>query len=177
MNNLKPSNGFHTLCAESEGVHTNAYPDPGSVLGKECTRKGLKVTDYLKVPKWQNLSGAPWTIGIGHTGKVNGAAIKPGLVITTQQAYDLLDEDAAEATKYVNKFVMVTLNQNQFDALVDFTFNVGAGNFQSSTLLKKLNIRDFTGAANEFTKWNKSGGVVLPGLVTRRKKERELFLK
>ena len=71
----------------------------------------------------------------------------------------------------------VPINQNQFDALVSFSFNCGSGALKKSTLLRKLNARDFSGAANEFLKWNKSNGIILEGLVKRRKDERELFLK
>ena len=70
----------------------------------------------------------------------------------------------------------VKLNQNQFDALVSFTYNLGAGALGSSTLLGKLNRGDFEGAADEFPKWNKAGGKVLNGLVKRRAAERSLFL-
>jgi GH24 family phage-related lysozyme (muramidase) len=73
--------------------------------------------------------------------------------------------------------VKVPLNSNQFSALVSFSFNVGTGNLQTSTLLKKLNALDYTGAADEFLKWAKAKGQELPGLVRRRKAERDLFLK
>ena len=69
------------------------------------------------------------------------------------------------------------LNQNQFDALVSWTFNLGPGNLRSSTLLKRLNAGDYRGAADEFLKWNKADGKVLPGLTKRREAERALFLE
>ena len=68
------------------------------------------------------------------------------------------------------------VTQNQFDALVSFTYNLGAGNLRSSTLLKKLNAGDYAGAADEFPKWNKAGGKELAGLTRRRNAERDLFL-
>ena len=77
----------------------------------------------------------------------------------------------------VSRYVSVPLTQNQFDALVSFCYNVGQSSLLSSTLLKKLNNKDYKGASNEFLKWNKSGGKVLQGLVNRRKDEREVFLK
>ena len=78
----------------------------------------------------------------------------------------------------VNKYVTYdNLTQHQFDALVDFTFNVGCGNFRGSTLLKKLNRGDVTGAADEFPKWKYAGGKVLLGLIRRRAIEREIFLR
>ncbi len=77
--------------------------------------------------------------------------------------------------KAVNNAVTVPLNQDQFDALVSFTFNLGEGNLKSSTLLKKVNAGDFAGAAQEFQRWNKAGGKVLPGLTRRRACEALLF--
>lgn len=67
------------------------------------------------------------------------------------------------------------MNAAQFSALVSFTFNLGCGNLKSSTLLKKLNRNDVTGAAAEFAKWNKNGGKVIPALTKRRAAERQLF--
>ena len=113
-----------------------------------------------------------WTIGYGHTKDV-----KQGMKITTNQATSLLKEDLATYENYVNKYVKVKLNQNQFDALVSFTFNCGGGALKSSTLLKKLNKADYTGAANELLRWNKANGKILAGLTRRRKAEKALFLK
>ena len=113
-----------------------------------------------------------WTIGYGHTKDV-----KQGMKITTNQATNLLKEDLKTYENYVNKYVKVKLNQNQFDALVSFTFNCGGGALKSSTLLKKLNKGDYTGAANELLRWNKASGKVLAGLTRRRKAEKALFLK
>ena len=70
----------------------------------------------------------------------------------------------------------VELTQGQFDALVSFAYNVGSRALSTSTLLKKLNAGDIKGAADEFLRWNKSGGKVMPGLTNRRKAERALFL-
>ncbi|MCY1305462.1 Lysozyme RrrD [compost metagenome] len=70
----------------------------------------------------------------------------------------------------------VPLSQGQFDALASFVFNLGSGNLQCSTLLRKLNAKDYAGAADEFPRWNKAGGKVLAGLTRRRAAERALFL-
>ena len=113
-----------------------------------------------------------WTIGYGHTKDV-----KQGMKITTNKATSLLKEDLSTYENYVNKYVKVKLNQNQFDALVSFTFNCGGGALKSSTLLKKLNKGDYTGAANELLRWNKANGKILAGLTRRRKAEKALFLK
>lgn len=112
-----------------------------------------------------------WTIGYGHTSEV-----REGQWITQDQAESLLKEDLVEFARYINKMVTVPLNQNQFDALVCFCYNIGPGNFKGSTLLRLLNDGYYVAASNEFPKWRKAGGRVLLGLVRRRAKVRELFL-
>ena len=111
------------------------------------------------------------TIGYGHT-----RGVTMGMRITKPQANEFLLDDVALAERDIDELVKVPLSQNQFDALVDFVFNLGAEEFAESTLLKKLNARDYAGAANEFSKWVYSDHVKLPGLVKRRAAERELFL-
>lgn len=113
-----------------------------------------------------------WTIGYGHTKNV-----KKDMVITKQQAIEYLKADLETFEKAVDKYVQVPINQNQFDALVSFSFNCGTGALKNSTLLKKLNSKDYEGAASEFTRWNKSNGKVLTGLTARRSAEKELFSK
>jgi lysozyme len=115
--------------------------------------------------------GGVWTIGVGHTGQV-----PPGMHITTDEADLLLAADLQEAEKAVNGAVRTPLNSAQFDALVSFTFNVGKSAFSGSTLLKKLNAGDFTGAADEFPRWSHDNGQVVQGLLNRRNAERTLFL-
>ncbi|BEO21356.1 lysozyme (plasmid) [Serratia marcescens] len=113
-----------------------------------------------------------WTIGYGHT-----AGVGPDDIITEEQAILLLCQDVAASERAVNQYVHVPLTQNQFDALVSFVFNLGVGNFRTSTLLKKLNADDDDGAAQEFGRWIHAGGKALPGLVRRREAERALFLQ
>lgn len=112
-----------------------------------------------------------WTIGVGHT-----AGVKRGDVIDMERVDEFLRADLADAERAVNARVVAPLTQDQFDALVSFVFNVGAGAFIASTLLKKLNARDYDGAADEFLRWNKAGGRVLAGLTKRRISERMMFL-
>lgn len=112
-----------------------------------------------------------WTIGYGHTGNV-----KEGDSITKAEAEALLDKDLQTFRNGVKRLVKVPLNENQFGALVSFAYNLGLGSLQSSTLLKMLNAGDYTGAADQFLRWNKSGGKVLTGLVRRREAERAVFL-
>jgi lysozyme len=113
------------------------------------------------------------TIGIGHL-------IKKGEQfpneITLEQAYELLKQDVKIAEASVNRQITAELEQHQFDALVSFTFNLGGGALQRSTLRQRLNRGDYTGAADEFLKWNKAGGRVIKGLVNRRSAERDVFL-
>ena len=129
-----------------EGVRLKAYPDPGT-------------------------GGEPWTIGVGHTG-----GVRPGDTITREQSDAFLRADLAHCEKAIERLVRVPLTPGQFDALASFIFNVGAGNFENSTLLRLLNKGDYDGAADEFLKWTRAAGRVLPGLVKRRISERKLFL-
>ena len=108
------------------------------------------------------------TIGYGHT-----KGVKPGDEINEMQAEIYLMEDLEEVEKQLNH-LSLPVNQNQFDALCSFIFNLGIGNFMQSTLLKKLKAGDKT-AADEILRWDKSGGKVLPGLTARRKAEYDLF--
>ncbi|MCU0534529.1 MAG: glycoside hydrolase family protein [Hydrococcus sp. Prado102] len=121
------------------------------------------------------------TIGYGTICYPNGQKIQIGDVISESEAEDLLKLKCDEFAEVVNNVVTVTLNQNQFDALISFCYNVGARAFQESTLLKKLNAGDFKGAAEQFLRWNKAtkNGVkiVLEGLTNRRKDEKALFEK
>ena len=118
------------------------------------------------------------TIGYGATYYPNGKAVTlKDTPITEKQADEMLSFMLVKYENAVSRYVSVPLTQNQFDALVSFCYNVGQSNLLSSTLLKKLNNKDYKGANNEFLKWNKSGGKVLQGLVNRRKDEREVFLK
>lgn len=103
--------------------------------------------------------------------------MKLGDKITEKQANNLLAQDLKKADKAITRKVTVPLNQNQFDALSSFTFNVGRSNFANSTLLKKLNNKDYAGAANQFPNWVYSNKTKVEGLVNRRKDEQNLFLK
>lgn len=111
-----------------------------------------------------------WTIGIGHT-----RGVKEGDTITEEQAYELLRQDVRAAENAVN-FENLKITQNQFDALVSFTFNMGVGAFKKSTLLKKIkaNPKDAT-IASEFSKWINAGGAKSAGLINRRKEEINLY--
>ncbi|KAA6402535.1 MAG: putative lysozyme [Streblomastix strix] len=155
----------------------------GTYLPKQDISKlkpSQNIVDFVKGFEGLNLTAYTcpagiWTIGYGHTKNV-----KKGDQITLQQANQFLTEDLTDSGKQMVKIVKVPMTQNQYDSLVSFTFNLGIGNLQSSTLLRKLNAGDDKGASEEFLKWNHArvGGVlkVLDGLTKRRKAEKDLFL-
>lgn len=136
-------------------------------------REGNKLTAYLD-------SVGVWTIGVGHTTVAGPPAVSKGLKITAGESDDILTRDLAGVEADINRMVKAPLSQSQFDALVSLVFNIGGGAFGKSTLLKKLNARDYGGAAEQFLVWNKgtiSGKrVAIQGLTTRRKAERVQFL-
>lgn len=130
--------------------------------------EGFRATAYL-------CPAGIWTVGYGTT-RINGNKVTKGARVTTEEADMFLEQDLKQFEDCINSTVSVELTQNQFDALVAFVYNVGVGNFQKSTLLKKLNSGDYDAAAEQFLRWDKAGGRTLAGLTRRRKAERELFL-
>lgn len=115
-----------------------------------------------------------WTVGFGTT-RINGQPINESHKVTVTEANVLLESDLKKFEDSINSLVKVELNQNQFDALVSFVYNLGAENFKKSTLLKKINVGEFSEAAEEFLKWNKAKGKILTGLTRRRQAEKSLF--
>ncbi len=134
------------LTIPSEGVKLYVYPDPGT-------------------------GGEPWTAGAGHT----GPDVHPGMTVTMDMARAWLKQDLQTAVDDVNSHVHVPLTQHQFDALVDFAFNCGIGNFNTSTLCRLVNAGKFDLADDEFARWVRGGGHILPGLVKRRALEKQWF--
>lgn len=118
-----------------------------------------------------------WTIGFGTIKYPNGVRVKKGDTCTEAQAESYLKNDLVKFENAINRLVKVPLNQNQFDALSSFTYNLGETNLSSSTLLKKLNAKDYAGTADQFLRWNKAGGKVMNGLTRRREAEHNLFLR
>ena len=132
--------------------------------------EGLKLKPYLcpaKIP----------TIGYGNTYYPDGKRVTLlDKDINKQQAFDMFKEIANRFAKRVDALVTSNINQNQFNSLVSFAYNVGTGNFSSSTLLKKVNRNpDDLTIKDEFLKWNKAGGKVLNGLTNRRNEEADLY--
>lgn len=130
----------------------------------------IKQWEGLKLVAYQDI-GDIWTIGVGHTKDVS-----PGMTITMAQAEEFLRQDVAEFEEAIAHLIKVPLNQNQYDALISFSFNLGVGALTKSTLLKLLNKGDYTGAANEFIKWCRANGKIVEGLMRRRAAEKRLFI-
>lgn len=138
---------------------------------ESCKLRAYECATSLALPKSKKF----WTIGWGNTCYSNGSKVKAKDVITQEQADEIFVDVLNQFETNARKLIKVKLNENQLGALVSFAYNVGIGNLQESTLLKKVNASDFNGAVGEFGKWNKSAGKVLNGLVTRRKQEAKLF--
>jgi lysozyme len=134
------------LIKQFEGYSSKAYPDPAT-------------------------GGAPWTIGYGTT-----KGVKPGMVITAQQAEKMLRDDVAKFESGVSSLITAPTTQGQFDAMVSLAYNIGLGNFGKSTLLKKHNSRCYTCAADQFRVWNRANGKVMNGLTKRRADERQVYM-
>lgn len=136
------------------------------------SQDGMHLTESFescRLTAYLDSVGVP-TIGWGHT-----SGVKIGMTCTQEQADQWLQEDVQSAVNAVNTMVKVQLTQQEFDALVDFTFNLGSGNLQHSTLLRLLNAGDYGGAAAEFDKWDRAGGQAMAGLLRRRQSEEDLF--
>jgi lysozyme len=151
----------------------------------ELSETGIKVIknfEGLRLMSYRDIAGV-WTIGYGSTRYHDGRPVKPGdKLASEQQASALFSNTLGQYEDAVNQYVKVPLTQPQFDALVSFTYNEGTGALKESTLLKKLNEKDYTGAADQFLVWDKitdpqtGGKVICETLVARRKEERGLFL-
>lgn len=134
------------LIKQFEGYSSKAYPDPAT-------------------------GGAPWTIGYG---TIKG--VKPGMIITAEQAEKMLRDDVAKFESGVSSLITAPTTQGQFDAMVSLAYNIGLGNFGKSTLLKKHNTRCYTCAADQFRVWNRANGKVMNGLTKRRAAERQVYM-
>ena len=146
---MRVSRGMLKQIAEWEGVELTAYKDPVGVL----------------------------TIGIGHTAMAGEPDVWPGMRITREQAFEILDRDIRKFSDGVEALLDRKPTQYQFDAMVSLAFNIGLGGFKRSTVLRLFNAGDLIGAAEAFKMWNKAGGKILRGLVRRRDGEAEWFLR
>ena len=114
--------------------------------------------------------GGVWTIGYGHT-----HGVKPGDVCSAEMANDWLEAEVDECWHAIDHGIAVTLAQHEMDALTSLAYNIGVGAFLTSTLLRRLNSGDFGSAAEEFPRWCRDNGRIVPGLVKRRAAERQMF--
>lgn len=147
------SNIHAALIKRFEGCRLQAYPDPASPLARG-----------------EGTDGRPWTVGYGCT----GPGIGSGTVWTQEQADQQLEHRLTSVEESVRALVKVPLTDDQLAALCSFEWNTGA--LHCSTLLRLLNEGDYLSAAGQFLRWNKAQGRVLPGLVTRREAELDLFI-
>ncbi|HFT4724459.1 lysozyme [Pseudomonas aeruginosa] len=131
----------------------------------------IKSFEGLRLSAYQDSVGV-WTIGYGAT-----RGVTRYMTITVEQAERMLSNDLRRFEPELDRLVKVPLNQNQWDALMSFVYNLGAANLASSTLLKLLNKGDYQGAADQFPRWVNASGKRLEGLVKRRAAERVLFLE
>jgi len=149
-----PSSGMKTSAfgraaiSQREGVRLEAYRDSVGIL----------------------------TIGVGHTSMAGPPTVAPGMRITAEECDDILSRDLKTFERAVNDAVTTSMSQNQFDACVSLAFNIGGKAFRNSSVARKLNAGNVSGAANAFMLWVKAGGKTLPGLVTRRQAEKRQFL-
>ena len=131
----------------------------------------IKTNEGCVLTAYQPLVGDPWTIGWGST----GPDVHEGLIWTQDQADARLMQDIGHCEDEINRCVTVTLTQDEFDALVDFVYNLGPGALESSTMLHLLNEGDYQGAAGQFDLWDHAHGRVVADLLRRRQSEQNLF--
>lgn len=132
--------------------------------------EGFRSTAYLD-------TGGVWTIGFGTIKYPNGTSVKKGDICTKIQAEQWLKNDCKWVDACLDKNVKVKLNQNQFDALASFVYNIGETAFIKSTMLTLINQNSMTSAASQFDRWVFDNGKRIQGLVNRRAKERKVFEK
>lgn len=131
------------------------------------------------ITRFEGFSASPYRCPAGYLTIGYGHVIREGETfsrISREEAGELLADDVMVAEEAVLRLVDAPLTEGQFDALVSFTFNLGAGALQRSALRRRLNRREYVAAASEFPRWVYAGGRVLAGLVARREAERQRFL-
>lgn len=143
-----------------------SFAPSGRSSGKlsEKGKQFIANEEGLKTKAYKDSKGR-WTIGVGHTGMVDGKPVGPGMTITKEKAMELFEKDVAKFENHVNSKVKVPVTQNMFDAMVSYSFNVGS---LGPKFIKKINSLDYLGAMAELDTVDKE-------LVGRRKRERALF--
>jgi GH24 family phage-related lysozyme (muramidase) len=177
-NGVASGNDAMRLMAGSTNAQSAAHGTSGSQSGQSASKMKIsqKGVDFVKSKeggpylKAYNDGAGVWTIGYGHT-----ANVRPGQTITASQAEAFLRSDLQTAEAAVRKYVKVPLTQGQYDALVSFTYNLGAGALKESKLLKDLNKGDYAAAQKDFGNYIYANHKVFPGLVKRRREEAAMF--
>lgn len=168
-------------------IATSGLPTFAKLIGYQLdapkTDRDISSVGYNMIKKWegvkleayQDVAGI-WTIGIGTIKYPNGVRVRKGDKITLEQALSYLKNDCLWVDRCLDNSIKVPVTQNQFDALASFVYNVGETAFKTSTLLTKLNNKEYGAAADEFLRWVNAGGKKQKGLENRRQDERKLFL-
>ena len=140
-------------------------------------RQPVRIHNVDHIKKWEGYrgvayqdTGGVWTIGYGHT-----KSAKPGMQISRERAEELLRGDIQWVEDVLNTSVLVPVNQQQYDVLGSFVYNVGGTAFRNSTMLRKLNAYDYAGVTHEFGRWVHDNGRRIQGLVNRREDEARLW--
>lgn len=148
-------------------------------MDKVISKEGLELIESFEgfsSKPYKDVAGI-WTIGVGSIYGIDGKRVKATHKhITKEEALQLMERDLKRTEVRLIQLVKVPVNQNQFAALCSFVYNVGSGAFQRSTARMKLNRGNYKGCADEFLRWKYAGKRAIPGLLRRRKAERELFL-
>jgi len=117
-----------------------------------------------------------YSIGLGHQIQPNESELMTA-VLNDEQVLEIFKKDIEGIRSSMNKVIKVPINKNQQLALLSLRYNIGVDAFNSSTLLRKLNLSDYVGASTHFAEWRLSEGKINKGLVNRRERERALFVK
>ncbi len=134
----------------------------------------IRAFEGLRTTAYRDAVGI-WTVGYGHTSAAGPPDVKAGLKITAREAESILSRDVANFARGIAAEVTALLTDDQFSALVCFAYNVGLGNFRSSSVLKAVNAGDFAAVPRRLQLWVKAGGKTQGGLVKRRAAEAALF--
>jgi len=137
----------------------------------DAGRNLLEAREGVRLKAYKDVVGV-WTIGVGHTAAAGNPTPKAGMTITASEADEIFKRDLVQYEDAVSSAVKVGIGQDQYDALVSLTFNIGIGAFKKSTVLRKLNAGDYAGAAQAFMMWRKP-----PQIIGRRTGEMKQFLK
>ena len=163
-----PQSPSSTESASTDGVNTPGPSQSSNDFADRSGNDGLEGVSYIP---YKDIVGV-WTVCHGHTGK----DIMLGKTYTKAECKALLNKDLATVARQINPYIKVDIPETTRGALYSFVYNVGAGNFRTSTLLRKINQGDIKGACDQLRRWISAGGKQWKGLMTRREIEREVCL-